>query len=122
MTIERPVFPPRAESVDSFFTQPAIGQRENERRASESRKPAEGLSRRTALVSLALLPVAQSAIGIPMATAGPAPDPAFVRIAEKLAADIAHCKAIDAQDEPETHHEVRLCRCEGSVAALLRSV
>ena len=26
MTIERPMFPPRAESVDSFSTQPAIGQ------------------------------------------------------------------------------------------------
>jgi hypothetical protein len=46
MTIERPMFPPRAESVDSFSLQPAIGQRERENRISESRKPAEGLSRR----------------------------------------------------------------------------
>jgi hypothetical protein len=29
------------------------------------------------------------------------PDPAFALIAEKLAADVAHCKAIDAQDEAE---------------------
>jgi hypothetical protein len=28
-------------------------------------------------------------------------DPAFVLIAEKLAADVAHCEAIDAQDEAE---------------------
>jgi len=31
------------------------------------------------------------------------PDPAFVLIAEKLAADIAHCEAIDAQDEADEH-------------------
>ncbi|MET3346660.1 hypothetical protein ABIF52_007041 [Bradyrhizobium japonicum] len=43
MTIERPMFPSRAESVDSFSSQPAIGQRETEKRTSESRKPAEGL-------------------------------------------------------------------------------
>ena len=29
------------------------------------------------------------------------PDPAFALIAEKLAADVAHCEAIDAQDEAE---------------------
>jgi hypothetical protein len=31
------------------------------------------------------------------------PDPALVLITEKLAADIAHCAAIDAQDEAEEH-------------------
>lgn len=100
MTIERPMFPPRAESVDSFSSQPAIGKRGNERRASESCKPAEGLSRRNLLGAMAAVPV----VGIP-AAAEPQPDPAFMRIAEKLAADIAHCEAIDAQDEAETHHE-----------------
>ena len=46
MTIERPMFPPRAESVDSFLLQTTIGQPEKQCRLSESRKPAEGLSRR----------------------------------------------------------------------------
>jgi hypothetical protein len=47
MTIERPTFPPRAESLDSFSLQPAIGteQREKDCRLSESCKPAERLSR-----------------------------------------------------------------------------
>jgi hypothetical protein len=31
------------------------------------------------------------------------PDPAFVLIADKLAGDIAHCEAIDAQDEADEH-------------------
>jgi hypothetical protein len=98
MTIERPMFPPRAESVDSFSPQPAIGQREGESRPSESRKPAEGLSRRNLLGAMAAVPV----VGIPMAAAEPQPDPAFARIAEKLAADGAHGAAIDAQDEAES--------------------
>jgi hypothetical protein len=41
-------------------------------------------------------------VGIPMAAAEPQPDPAFARIAEKLAADGAHGAAIDAQDEAES--------------------
>jgi hypothetical protein len=32
-------------------------------------------------------------------------DPAFALIAAKLAADIAHCEAIDAQDDAESDHE-----------------
>jgi hypothetical protein len=50
------------------------------------------------LAGLALLPVALPA-------ASQAPDPAFGLIAEKLAADAAHCEAIDAQDAAETTHE-----------------
>ena len=92
MTLSRPMFPPRAESVDSFSLQPAIGQRERECRLSESRKPAEGLSRRLALAGLAMLPVA-----LPAATAAE-PDPAFALIAEKVAADAAHGVEFDAQD------------------------
>jgi hypothetical protein len=46
MTIERPMFPPRTDSVDSFLPQPDTGQRKSNNRLSESRKPAEGLSRR----------------------------------------------------------------------------
>jgi hypothetical protein len=38
---------------------------------------------------------------------GHAVDPAFALIAEKLAADEAHCRAIDAQDEAETCHGFR---------------
>lgn len=44
MTIDRPMFPPRAESVDSFLPRPAAGQHEKGKRISESRKPADGLS------------------------------------------------------------------------------
>jgi hypothetical protein len=65
MTIERPMFPPRAESVDSLSPQAAIGQRESETLASESPKPVEGLSRRLLLGGVAALPAA--AVGIPAA-------------------------------------------------------
>jgi hypothetical protein len=41
MTIEIPMFPPRAESVDSFSLQPAIGQHESQTLASDSPKPAK---------------------------------------------------------------------------------
>jgi hypothetical protein len=42
-------------------------------------------------------------VGIPTSAAAAAdPDPAFALIAEKLAADVAHEKAIDAQDEAES--------------------
>jgi hypothetical protein len=43
MTIERPMFPPRAESVDSFSHQPAIGQPEGQVRTSDSPKPFEAI-------------------------------------------------------------------------------
>jgi hypothetical protein len=98
MTIERPMFPPRAESVDSFSHQAGIGQPESAKPASESPKPAEGLSRRTLLGAIAVLPVAPA-----IAAAIDLPDPAFALIAAKQAADVAHCTAIDAQDAAETH-------------------
>jgi hypothetical protein len=41
MTIERPMFPPRAESVDSFLLQPAIGQPESGNLTSDSPSPFE---------------------------------------------------------------------------------
>ncbi|MGY4624569.1 hypothetical protein [Bradyrhizobium sp. USDA 4486] len=44
MTIERPMFPPRAESVDSFYARPATGQPETEKRTSDSPKPIGRLS------------------------------------------------------------------------------
>jgi hypothetical protein len=43
MTIERPMFPPRAESVDSFLPQPAIRQPESQTLTSESPTPLEAL-------------------------------------------------------------------------------
>ena len=55
-----------------------------------------------AAAALAATGAVAAAIPTAAAEAGIAPDPAFVLIAEKLAADIAHCEAIDAQDEAET--------------------
>jgi hypothetical protein len=46
------------ESVDSFSRQPGIGQPETTKLASESGKPAKGLSRRLMLGGLAMLPAA----------------------------------------------------------------
>jgi hypothetical protein len=43
MTIERPMFPPRSASVDSFPLQPAIGQPESQTLASDSPSPFEGV-------------------------------------------------------------------------------
>jgi hypothetical protein len=43
MTIERPMFPPRAESVDSFPLQPAIGQSGSQTLTSDSPSPLEGV-------------------------------------------------------------------------------
>lgn len=54
MTIERPMFPPRAESPDAFSAQPAIGQRPADRPAIESPKLGEGLSRRSMLGAIAV--------------------------------------------------------------------
>jgi hypothetical protein len=43
MTLSRPMFPPRAESVDSFSMQPAIGGPESQTLTSESPSPFEGM-------------------------------------------------------------------------------
>jgi hypothetical protein len=106
MTIERPMFPPRAESVDSFSHQHGIRQREGDCRVTESRKPAEGLSRRLVLAGVAS-PVALPAVAAIPTTEPATIDPAFDLIAEKLATDAAHGDAIDAQDEAELHHGYR---------------
>jgi hypothetical protein len=101
MTIERPMFPPRADSVDSFSLQPAIGQGDRERRFSESGKPSDGLCRRSVLAGLVVLPVA-----LPAAAAAAA-DPAFALIAAHRAAEVAHGEVIDAQDEAEAKYGIR---------------
>jgi hypothetical protein len=54
-----------------------------------------------AAAALAATGAVAAAIPPAAAAAGIAPDPAFALIAEKLAADIAHCEAIDVQDEAE---------------------
>jgi hypothetical protein len=41
MTIERPMFPPRAESVDSFSLQPAIGLSDGQTLTGDSPRPVE---------------------------------------------------------------------------------
>jgi hypothetical protein len=52
------------------------------------------------LAAVAAMPIADA-----LPTAEAAADPAFALIAEKLAADVAHCAAIDAQDEAESDEE-----------------
>jgi hypothetical protein len=92
MTIERPMFPPRAESVDSFSLQPAIGQRQPESHPGESRKPAERLSRRVVLAGVV------SAATLPIAAAAPAAaDPLFDLIEIHRKAHLAHMEALDLQ-------------------------
>ena len=93
------MFPPRAESVDSFSHQPAIGQPESQNIASESGKPAKGLSRRHALAGLAVLPAVPFATARIGSAVTSAIDPAFDLIARKRAADLVYGLAIDAQDE-----------------------
>jgi hypothetical protein len=67
-------------------------------------------SRRRFLVQAAGAAAGGAALGMALPLPAPAatpqglPDPAFALIAAKLAADVAHCEAIDAQDEAETHH------------------
>ena len=101
MTIERPIFPPRAESVDSFLPQTGIDHRETERTAGESPRPAQGLSRRHMLSGLAVvLPVALPAV---VATTA---DPIFALIAAKRAADVAHLDACHVLNDAEIRHGV----------------
>jgi hypothetical protein len=96
MTIERPMFPPRAESVHAFSNKPAVGQPDTETLASESPGPANGLSRRSMLGAIAVLPA------LPVAAVAAEPDPIFALIEAKRAADIAHGDAITMQDRADT--------------------
>jgi hypothetical protein len=75
MTIERPMFPPRAESVDSFSHQPGIGKPESTNLTGESGKASKALSRRLMLGGLAILPAA-----LPAAVGKPATDPIYAAI------------------------------------------
>jgi hypothetical protein len=83
MTIERPMFPPRAESVDSFSHQPGIGQPERPTLASESGKPAKGMSRRAALAGLAALPAA-GAVTMPASALAVSADAELIALGRQL--------------------------------------
>ncbi|SIO56294.1 hypothetical protein SAMN05443247_08246 [Bradyrhizobium erythrophlei] len=97
----RPMFPPRAESVDSFSHQPAVDHRPHERPP----KPAEGLSRRNLMAGLALLSAtlpAAAASAVAVSAPSVNADPAFALIRAKRLADVKHCWAIEAQDAAES--------------------
>jgi hypothetical protein len=94
MTIERPMFPPRAESVDSFFHQPDIGQPNSQTLTSAPAKAIGGLSRRATLVGLALLPAA-----LPAAEVGP--DPVYALIERHKALSAAYTVACEHPDFAE---------------------
>lgn len=90
MTIERPMLPPRAESVDSFSAQPAIGQQKAEKRTSESRKPA--------LAGLATVSVAWPA-------AATEPDPIFAAIERHRDLSAGYTAAVDVSSKLEAGAE-----------------
>jgi hypothetical protein len=104
MTIERPMFPPRAESVDSFSIQPSIGQPESIKLTSEPKRPVSGLSRRLMLAGLAILPAGLPAAAAPTVVVSASSmdeDPAFALIRAKREADVLYSWAIDALDAAE---------------------
>ena len=83
MTLQRPMFPPVDPTRRRFLTVAAVG---------------------SILGAGSLAFAAAAPNGVPLAVTTPGhsrPDPAFVLIADKLAADIAHGEAIDAQDEAD---------------------
>lgn len=92
MTIERPMFPPRAESVHTFSPQAAIGLPESGNLTSESGKAAEGMGRRSILAALAFLPAA-----LPVA-AEAASDPIYAAIEQHKALSVAFSAAVARPD------------------------
>src|SRR5882672_4713285 len=86
MTIERPMFPPVDPMRRRFLTVAAVG---------------------SMVGAGSLAAAAMTPNDVPQAVTVPRhgrPDPAFVLIAEKLAADIAHGEAIDVQDEADDRY------------------
>jgi hypothetical protein len=69
----------------------------------DTQSPGKPRSRRSVLGAIAAGAAALTLA--PARAAAPAIDPVFDLIAEKRAADFAHCEAIDAQDEAESDHE-----------------
>jgi hypothetical protein len=84
--IDQPMFPPRDPTRRRFLAVAAV---------------ASAVSAGTLAAATAMDPSVPAAVTIPST-----PDPAFALIAEKLAADVAHCAAIDAQDEAEDAHGI----------------
>ena len=75
MTIERPMFPPRGESMDSFSLQPAIGRPESQTLIGDSPKPAEGPS------NVVEFPVQRTHdAGAPVPIGEPVPDDYFTHL------------------------------------------
>jgi hypothetical protein len=66
----------RAESVDSFSSQSAVGQRESANRTGESGKRSDGLSRRNAFAVLVAIP----SIPVVLPAIAAAPDPIYAAI------------------------------------------
>jgi hypothetical protein len=91
MTIERPMFPP-VDLTRRKFLSVAAG------------AAVVGIPTSTAA---AKPPVSQNSASNDVEKRDMPVDPAFALIAEKLAADIAHCEAIDAQDEADTCYGFR---------------
>jgi hypothetical protein len=83
------MFPPRAESVDSFSHRSGIGQPESRNLTGESVNGAKGLSRRATLAGLAILPTTVSGL------AAVSVDPIFAAIDEHRKAHAAHLWALD---------------------------
>ncbi len=96
MTIERPMFPPRAESVNSFSSQPAVGQHGSRTPTGGLGSPPEGCpADRRSQVSL-YCPQLFRPVHLRSS------DPVFAPIAAKMAADAAHGEAIDVYDTFES--------------------
>jgi hypothetical protein len=83
-----------ADSAESFFKLPAIGQPESRNLTSESGKPAERLSRRNALAVLAAIPC----IPVVLPAVAAQPDPIFAAIEAHRKANAAHEAAIKSSE------------------------
>jgi hypothetical protein len=77
------------------------GDRPDERSASDSRKPAEGLSRRLTLAGIAVVGIPTTALA-----AAAEPDPVFALIAAKRAADVVHLDSRHVLNEAERRYGV----------------
>ncbi|HEX7566421.1 MAG TPA: hypothetical protein VF396_24685 [Bradyrhizobium sp.] len=84
--IDHPMFPPRDPTRRRFLAVAAV---------------ASVVSAGTLAAAAAMDPSVPAAVTIPNHGR---PDPAFALIAEKLAADVAHCEAIDGQDKADVEH------------------
>jgi hypothetical protein len=85
MTIQRPMFPPVDPTRRRFLTTAAV---------------ASVVSAGTLAAAAAMDPSVPAAVTMPRHST---PDPVFGLIADKRAADVAHCEAIDAEEEAEEH-------------------